>query len=188
MSGHAKTSSIGGSCLLRLGITVYAASLVIAQDHPEASPAEFLARVARYCLAEIQTGNMAQKQAHSVEVADFATKSVDQYTKMQSELKDLASKENVTLPTDLTLNSLNLQAELQSSPSSKVFDSFYMNGIRAYQREQLTDFRAQAQTSRDSAVKAFAVRYIPIIEASTEEADRIYGLVQNQTTTPRQKQ
>lgn len=170
-----------------LGIAVYAATLVMAQDHPEAAPSEFLSRVARYCLAEIDTGKMAQTESYSVEVAAYAAKRVDEYSKMLSEAKNIARKEGVTLPTDLTLNSLDLQAELQSSPSSKVFDSYYMDGIRAYQREQLTDFQSQAKTTKDPAVKAFAARYIPLIAAATTEAGRINEMVQNRTTTPRQK-
>jgi putative membrane protein len=169
------------------GIAFYAASLAIAQSQPEAAPGEILIRDHRYSLAMIQVGKMAQKQAYSVEVADFATKRVDEYTKMQQDIRDLAGKLGVQLPNYLGLNSLNLQAELEASPNAETFDAYYIAGMRSYMREHLTDFQAQTQTSKDPAIKAFTRKSIPIIEAAANSADQLNTRVQNKSTTARPK-
>jgi putative membrane protein len=170
-----------------LGIAVYAASLAVAQDQPKAAPAEFMSRAAQYCLAEIQIGEIAQKQAHSVEVADFATRRIDEYSKLLSDLKDLAGKEGVTLPTDLSLSSLNIQAELEGSPSSEAFDALYMGAIRVFQREQLSEFQAQTKYAKDTEVQSLAAKTMPMLKAAAASADRVDAMVEGHTTTARPK-
>jgi putative membrane protein len=169
------------------GLAFYAASLAIAQSQPEVAPSEFMIRDARFCMAMIQVGQMAQKQAYSVEVAQFATKRIDEYSKMLDELKDIAAKAKVQLPTDLGLNSLNLLTELQASPNRETFDSYYITGMQSYLRDHLTEFQAQAQTSKDPGVKGFATKYIPTIRAAIDSADQLNEKVQNKSTTPRPK-
>jgi predicted outer membrane protein len=106
---------------------------------------------------------------------------------MLKDLKDLAAKQNVPMPTDLSLNALNIQAELESSPSSEVFDSYYINAMRTFQREQLNDFQAQSQYARDAGIQNFTRQYLPMIQISTTEVDRIYAMVENHTTKARPK-
>src|SRR5688500_2887408 len=63
--------------------------------------AEFAVEAADAGLMEVQLGTMALTKAASPEVKQFAQKIVDDHTKANNELKALATRKNITLPTTM---------------------------------------------------------------------------------------
>src|SRR5437879_3743412 len=63
--------------------------------------AHFMMKAAQGGMAEVELGNLAKDHASNQAVKDFGQQMVDDHTKAGNELKDLAAKKNVTLPTEV---------------------------------------------------------------------------------------
>ena len=61
----------------------------------------FMMRAAEGGMAEVEAGKMAAAKAQNPEVKQFGQQMVAEHTRANNELKTLAGKKNVTLPTDL---------------------------------------------------------------------------------------
>src|SRR3954470_14226431 len=59
----------------------------------------FAMKAAEGGMAEVELGNLAKEHGSNSAVKDFGQRMVDDHTKANNELKDLAGKENITLPT-----------------------------------------------------------------------------------------
>src|SRR5436309_176338 len=58
---------------------------------------DFATKAAQGGMAEVEMGNLAQQQGSTDQVKDFGRKLVQDHTKANNDLKDLASRENITL-------------------------------------------------------------------------------------------
>ena len=66
-----------------------------------AADRSFATKTAEDGMAEVQLGNLAKDHASNQAVKDFGNRMVTDHTKANDQLKDWASKNNVTLPTDM---------------------------------------------------------------------------------------
>lgn len=63
------------------------------------SDREMMEKIAQANIAEIETGKLAEEKSKNDEVREFAKKMVDDHTKAQDELKEIAESKGVDLPT-----------------------------------------------------------------------------------------
>ena len=64
-----------------------------------AADRHFMDKAAQGGMAEVELGQLAEQNASSQEVKDFGKRMVTDHSKANDELKQLASKQDVTLPT-----------------------------------------------------------------------------------------
>src|SRR5256886_11471135 len=62
---------------------------------------EFAKKAAQGGMAEVKLGQLAKEKASNETVKNFAQLMVEDHTKANDNLKEVASKENITLPNDL---------------------------------------------------------------------------------------
>src|SRR5262249_14546394 len=62
---------------------------------------DFALKAAQGGMAEVEMGNLAQQRASSAAVKDLGRKLVDDHTKANNDLRDIAVRAGITLPTDL---------------------------------------------------------------------------------------
>src|ERR1051325_9213288 len=85
----------------------------------------FSTKAAAGGIAEVQFGELALKNASSSDVKKFAQKMVDDHGKANDKLKSIASKDNITVPSDMDAKekaTYNRLSKLQGSD----FDRAYM--------------------------------------------------------------
>lgn len=137
----------------------------------EAAPAPqtFLHEAAVGGLAEVELGKLAQQNASSAAVKDFASTMVNDHGKANQELESLAQKENVTLPTQLDAKHTALRDRL-AKLNGAAFDRAYMTEMVKDHQKDVAEFRAESKSSTNADVKAFAAKTLPVLEGHLQMA------------------
>ena len=138
------------------------------QDTKAAKPAigadsTFIKTAAMDGMAEVEHGTLAAQNAASSDVKQFGQRMVDDHGKANAELKSLASKKNVTLPTELDAKHKAMQDKL-SKLKGAAFDSAYMAHMATAHKEAVALFQREAKTGKDAEIKAFAEKALPTLQ------------------------
>ena len=124
---------------------------------------QFMHKAAQGGMAEVQLGNLAKDHASSQSVKTFGQQMVDDHTKAGNELKDLAAKKNVTLPTDLDAKDQAAMDRL-SKLNGAAFDKAYMRDMVADHKKDVAEFQKEANSGKDSDVKDWASKTLPTLQ------------------------
>jgi putative membrane protein len=134
----------------------------------------FMVRAAEGGMAEIEAGKMAATKAQNPEVKQFGQQMIADHTRANNELKTLAGKKNVTLPTDLDPMHKAMAQKL-SGLSGAEFDKEYMRGQVEDHDRTVALFQAQADNGADPEAKALAAKTLPNLKMHLEMARKISG-------------
>ena len=134
----------------------------------------FMTTAAESGMAEVQLGQLAQQKAQNADVKQFAQRMVTDHTKANNELKQLAQKENVTLPTDLNAKHKELMSRLQGLSGAE-FDREYMKAQVDDHEKAVSLFQSQADKGDNAQAKAFASKTLPTLKQHLEMARDING-------------
>jgi len=137
-----------------------------------ASDREFVLKAAQGGLAEVQLGQLATEKAASPEVKQFGQRMVDDHTKANDQLKQIAQQEGVTVPDQLDAKDAATKARLEKL-SGKEFDRAYMRDMVSDHTKDVTEFKHEANSGKNSAVKNFASQTVPTLEDHLKEAKDI---------------
>src|SRR5581483_10268084 len=105
-----------------------------------AADRQFVKKAAEGGLAEVQLGQLATEKAASPEVKQFGQRMVDDHTKANEQLKQVASDEGVTIPDKLSAKDAATKARLEKL-SGKAFDHAYMRDMVMDHTKDVSDFR-----------------------------------------------
>jgi putative membrane protein len=130
-------------------------------------------------MAEVQLGQLAVKNAKSPDVKNFGQRMVDDHTRVNNDLKQLASSKGITLPTDLDTKHKETVDRL-SKLTGEQFDKAYMNDMIEDHTKDVADFRKEASEAGDPDVKAFAAKTLPTLEEHLALAKSINSKVQKE--------
>lgn len=125
---------------------------------------DFMTEAAVGGMAEVELGKVASTKAQSADVKKFAQMMVTDHTKANTELKALATKKNVTLPTELDAKHKSTMTELQGLTGA-AFDKAYVAAQLADHEKTVKMFQAQSQNATDPEVKAFAAKTLPTLQS-----------------------
>lgn len=123
----------------------------------------FLTNAAEGGMAEVELGNLAQEKGNSDVVKQFGKRMVDDHSKINDELKPLASSKGVTVPTTLDAKSQATKDRL-SKLSGAAFDRAYMQDMVTDHTHDVAEFRRMASSATDPDIKAFASKQLPTLE------------------------
>jgi putative membrane protein len=137
-----------------------------------AADRQFVKKAAEGGLAEVQLGQLATEKAASPEVKQFGQRMVDDHTKANEQLKQVASDEGVTIPDKLSAKDAATKARLEKL-SGKAFDHAYMRDMVMDHTKDVSDFRMESKNAKDPAVKDFATQTLPTLESHLKDAKSI---------------
>lgn len=130
-------------------------------------PAEdFLADAAQGGMAEVELGKLAAQKAGNPEVKKFGQMMVTDHSKANAEVKALAGKKNISLPTDLGSHKSDI--DKMSKLSGADFDRQYVDDMVADHETDVAEFEKQAMSAKDPDVKAFAAKTLPTLKRHLE--------------------
>jgi putative membrane protein len=118
-------------------------------------------------IAEVELGQIAQTKAANPEVKNFARMMVEDHTKANAELKSLAAKKNVTLPTTMNSGNQATLTELQNLVGAD-FDREYVAAMVDDHEADVQLFESQAADDSDPDAKAFATKTLPTLRKHLE--------------------
>jgi putative membrane protein len=140
--------------------------------HRATSDREFVRKAAQGGLAEVQLGQLATEKAASPEVKQFGQRMVDDHTKANDQLKQIAQQQGIQVPDQLDAKDAATKARLEKL-SGKAFDRAYMHDMVTDHAKDVNEFKHEANSGKDSAVKSFAQQTVPTLEDHLKEAKTI---------------
>jgi putative membrane protein len=133
-------------------------------------------------MTEVELGKLAAQKASSDAVKQFGQKMVDDHTKANDMLKQVASKENISIPETLDSKHQSRIDKL-SKLSGEGFDKAYVKDQLKDHQNDVREFQAEAQRGTDPGIKAFASTTLPTVQ---QHLDMVKGL--NNSTTSSAKE
>lgn len=131
---------------------------------------KFVEKAASGGMAEVELGKLATKKAATPEVRQFAEQMVKDHSQANTELKQLASKKNFPLPSDVTTEQKQDLQKL-SQKSGKDFDKAYMDLMVKDHDDDVKDFKNEAsQAGADPEIKAWAQKTLNVLEEHDKRA------------------
>ena len=135
------------------------------------STASFLVNVADVGMTEVELGRLAQDNASSKRVKEFARMMVMDHSKGNDELKTLAANKNVTLPKSIGEEHQKKIDDLKKK-TGKDFDRAYMDMMEDGHESTVKDFEGKTDNS-DADVKAFVNKMLPTLRMHLDSAKAI---------------
>lgn len=123
-------------------------------------------------LMEVELGKVATQKASSDAVKQFGQRMVDDHTKANDELKQVASQDNLTLPTELDKKHQKM-VDKMSALSGAAFDKAYMKDMVKDHEQDVKEFQKESQTGTDPNIKGFASKTLPILQSHLESAKQV---------------
>lgn len=142
------------------------------EDPKTVEDARFLVEAKSLNLLGIKLAELAADSGYSSALVEFAGAHLEQDENMAEDLKDLARKKNLTLPTEMSAAHESLYYEL-SSASRKDFDGTYVRIARNINSESKSLYSRHATDANDPDIRAFAARKVGELEANLQEIKKI---------------
>jgi putative membrane protein len=123
-------------------------------------------------MEEVQLGQLAAQKGASDEVKQFGQHMVDDHTKANEDLMQVASGKSWTLPAALDAKH---QADVQklSAMSGEAFDREYVKMMVKDHKKDVADFQKESMHGADADVKSFATRTLPTLQEHLQMIQRI---------------
>jgi putative membrane protein len=137
--------------------------------HMKSADHKFAMEASQGGMAEVELGQLALKNADNQKVKDFGQKMVDDHSKAGDELKQLAMKDNITLPSAVSSKDQALITRL-SSLHGAAFDKAYISAMVKDHETDIAEFEKEASHGQDSDLKEFASKTLPTLKSHLEMA------------------
>ncbi len=128
-----------------------------------AADTKFVKAAASGGMEEVELGKLAAQKASNPDVKSFGQKMVDDHTKANDQLKQVASQKNVTLPAGMNNMQKHDQAKL-AKLSGAAFDRSYVSMMVKDHKKDVADFQKESTSGKDTDVKSFASTTLPTLQ------------------------
>jgi putative membrane protein len=135
---------------------------------------EFLMKAAMGGMSEVEMGRLAASNATDPDVKAFGQRMVDDHTKANDQLKQVAASKGVTLPTEMDKSERREMDKLAKMTGSE-FDHAYVKMMVKDHKEDVSEFSKEADKGTDSDVKSFAGTTLPTLQDHLKSIEDISG-------------
>lgn len=146
--------------LLAVALSASAAPVLGADTTPDAT---FYKNAAEGGMAEVELGNLAQKNGKSQSVKDFGVMMVKDHSAANEKLKSVAAAKIVALPSSPSMGQMATKAKLEAL-SGDAFDKAYIKDMTKDHEEDIKEFNKEAVSGKDPDAKAYAASTLPTLE------------------------
>jgi putative membrane protein len=166
MRDYWRTTALVGSMVLGLAV-----SSANAQTKLSETDQDFIETAAQSGAAEVAMGKTASESKNTA-VAEFGKMMISEHTQMNEELAGIAKQKGVEPPSSPDLASQAKDAAMNVLPGS-TFDKQYVSSQLDDHQETLQLLQQQAQEGQDTELKAFAQKYIPVVEKHIDQLNQL---------------
>jgi putative membrane protein len=124
---------------------------------------DFVDKAAAGGMAEVKLATLAMDRGASMEVKRFARKMLEDHSKANTELKGLAEKKSLELPTALAPKHEAVYEKLVKLEGAE-FDREYMKAMADDHDATVKLFKDEVAKGQDADLRAFASKTLPVLE------------------------
>lgn len=135
--------------------------------------AKFAVAAANGGMAEVELGKLAQQKAQSAQVKNFGAMMVQDHSKANAELMELAKNKNITLPDSLGADEQKLKADL-SSKSGAEFDKAYVQAMLDDHKKDIEEFEHARGIVKYPEMSAFIDKALPVLKKHLAAIQQIH--------------
>jgi putative membrane protein len=128
----------------------------------------FAMTAAQAGVAEIQMAKLAAEKANNADVKAFGRHMVTDHTKANENLKSVAEKKRMTLPTDMNAHQHATYRKLEKL-SGSAFDRAYTKDMVKDHQQDAKEFQKEVKKGKDEDIKGFASRTLPVLREHLEK-------------------
>lgn len=133
---------------------------------------EFMKNAAIGGMAEVDLGKLAQQNGQSPDVKSFGARMVQDHSRANEQLMNIAKERGVQLPQQLDSEHMQERDRL-TKLQGEAFDRAYMRMMVADHDKDMKEFRKEAQMGHDRELKRFARETLAMIEQHDQLAHNI---------------
>ena len=145
-----------------------------AKQDAKPSAQAFLQRAAERQQAEIVFGELAAKRAKDQQVKQFGVRMIEDHRKANAEIQQLASKEGVVLPTELTGKHKDKKEQF-ARLSGREFDRAYIDYMLRDHHKDVKEFERNVRAMKDPQIQHWAEGTLPLVKQHLRQAQHIAG-------------
>jgi putative membrane protein len=171
-------SAVGGWAVLAHQDSPSAANnrTTTAKSRPAMGDAHFAKEAAQGGMAEVKLGQLAQEKGSSDSVKSFGKRMVDDHSKAGDKLKEVASRESITLPTDISAKDQATYGRL-SKLNGAAFDRAYARDMVKDHETDVAAFQREANAGKSNSLKSFASETLPTLQDHLKQAKEMMKTV-----------
>jgi putative membrane protein len=147
---------------------------------------EFLMEAATGGMMEVELGRLAVAKGTSEAVKQFGQRMIDDHSKANSELTQLAQTKSIALPTELSAKH-RADVTKMSKLTGAAFDKAYSKEMLSDHIKDVAAFERESTSASDPDVKEFAAKTLPILKEHLEMAKALNGTKSSGVKTPATK-
>ncbi|MEG4022550.1 MULTISPECIES: DUF4142 domain-containing protein [unclassified Microcoleus] len=132
----------------------------------------FVMQAGQLSMLEVQLGRLAVQRGSSAGVKQYGQEMVDEHTRANQELMQLAMQKEVELPAEISSQNKALSDRL-SRLSGTSFDTAYKQAMIESHNQAIALFQAQSQQGQDPELKAWATKTLPNLQAHLQMVNQM---------------
>jgi putative membrane protein len=140
---------------------------------------KFMRDAAEGSVSEIDLGKLAQEKGQSEQVKQFGKRMVEDHTKANEELKQIADREHINLPTNVYTKDANTHRRLQKMTGAE-FDKAYAETMVQDHQEDIAKFKQEASSGQKSSLQQYAQQTLPTLESHLKEAQQLRATISHE--------
>jgi len=129
-------------------------------------------------MLEVQLGQLALANASSEEVKKFGQSMIDDHSKANEELKALAATKNISLPGVLSDKNQKTYEDFAKKTGIE-FDKDYADFMVKDHKEDIDDFKKEAEKGKDPDLKSWAAGKVSTLEHHLMMAESAHNAVKD---------
>lgn len=137
----------------------------------------FVEKAAQGGMAEVELGKLAQQKASNEQVRQFGAQLVSDHSRANDELRQVAMDRGIKLPSDMGRKHHSAMQRMSKLSGAK-FDREFMSHMVDDHKQDIAEFRKEADSGSDSQLKAFANKTLPTLEQHLRVARDVQNMVQ----------
>jgi putative membrane protein len=146
------------------------------KSRPAMGDAHFAKEAAQGGMAEVKLGQLAEEKGSNDSVKSFGKRMVGDHSKADDKLKEVASRESITLPTDISAKSQATYDRL-SKLNGAAFDRAYARDMVKDHETDVAAFQKEANSGKDDSLKSFASETLPTLQDHLKQAKEMMKTV-----------
>lgn len=133
---------------------------------------DFAKEAASGGMMEVQLGNLAQKNSKNKDVQDYGKMLVDDHSSLNNDLKDLAGKKNINLPTTVTSDQQDKIDKLSKKTGTDFDKDFISMAVNDHEKD-ISKFKKAGEKIQDADFKDFIVKALPKLQKHLDKAKEL---------------